>query len=77
MVEVLVPRGDGKAPSRYRVSTVPEVEAVLKRVCAMRELAVRRPTPRSAETMAHCDAALNRLLDLYNEFSREPDAAAR
>jgi hypothetical protein len=75
VAEVLVPRGDGKTPNRYRVHTVPEVVAVLTRVRAMRLLAVNRPNPHTPKTVRDCNAALNQLLDLYNEF-RGPDAAA-
>jgi hypothetical protein len=76
VAEVLVPRGDGKTPNRYRVHTVPEVEAVLKRVCAMKLLAINRPNPRTPQVVEDCKAAFDQLLDLYSEFNREPDAAA-
>lgn len=76
MSEVLIPRHNARGLMRCHPTTVAEVVALLRRVRATRLHAVAVPTPGSAEKVAHCDASLDDLLDLYGEFTRERDDLA-
>lgn len=52
-----------------RPTTAAEVKRRLRVVLAQRAAAVEKPTPASAATVGHCDAAVDELLELLHELT--------